>query len=182
MEKEALRKKYLSKRASLTIDDVKKASRVICEKLLNLPEIQVANTIAFYNPITNEPDLLSLIPDFLKQNKKVYFPRYESSKYVFTQVLDANNDFVKGKYGVLEPKKTNPGINLDTAKEIIDIWLVPGIVFDKRNHRIGFGKGYFDRFLNQAKGYKIGIGYSWQCIAKMPADKKDVQMDELILA
>ncbi|HEC88549.1 MAG TPA: 5-formyltetrahydrofolate cyclo-ligase, partial [Thermoplasmata archaeon] len=80
-----------------------------------------------------------------------------------------------GEYGILEPRKEFLRIENNA-----DIFIIPGIVFDEDGNRIGYGGGYFDRFLSDFKGKKIALAYEFQIIKKMPNEKHDVKMDFIV--
>lgn len=81
-----------------------------------------------------------------------------------------------GSFGIMEPQA-----DAFTDYEQIDLILVPGMAFDRHGHRLGRGKGYYDRFLSQAKDcYKIGVCFPFQLVDEVPTDEHDVRMDEII--
>lgn len=84
----------------------------------------------------------------------------------------------KGRFGILEPKNK---IRLKSFSKIAAV-IVPGIAFDKKGNRLGFGKGYFDKFLKKIKSdaLKIGLAFSFQVLKKIPTTKNDIKMDFII--
>ena len=88
----------------------------------------------------------------------------------------ARHDLQLGAYGLLEPTG-----ELFTVYDTIDVAIVPGMAFDAEGYRLGRGKGYYDRFLARVPYlYKIGLCFSWQMVDKVPHDKHDIVMDEVI--
>lgn len=81
----------------------------------------------------------------------------------------------KNGFGILEPSKIKK-----LSKNKIDIAIVPGIVFDKRCHRIGYGKGYYDRFLKNFNGTKIGLAFRMQITKKIEHKTHDVRLDYIL--
>ena len=93
------------------------------------------------------------------------------------QCCEMNNfdDLELGSYNILEPKKCRK-CNLDD----IDLIIVPGIVFDKQNNRIGYGGGFYDELLKRCKCLKIGIAFDFQIVDKIPADDRDIKVDKVV--
>ncbi len=135
--------------------------------------------IAGYFAHKNEIDLIKFYQDTLTKYE-LYFPRFDNNEYLFTKINNLDTDITNGKFNIREPKSNLPTISLIQAQSEIDLWLVPGIVFDINGHRIGFGRGYYDLFLAKAKGYKIGICFPWQIIKNLPVTSNDIKMDLLI--
>ena len=85
-------------------------------------------------------------------------------------------DLQAGAFGILEPTG-----KLFTDYEKIDVVVVPGMAFDKEGHRLGRGKGYYDRFLAKIRNtYKIGLCFPWQLVDNVPTDEHDILMDEIM--
>ena len=88
-------------------------------------------------------------------------------------VHDAAKDFVEGKFGILEPAAA---CELGELKRL-DLILVPGVAFDWQGHRLGRGKGYYDRLLGEVSGTTCGVGYDHQIIATIPVEPHDVRLN-----
>ena len=87
-------------------------------------------------------------------------------------------DLQKGAFGIMEPTGT-----LFTDYERIDVAIVPGVAFDRDGHRLGRGKGYYDRFLSKVPlVYKIGVRFPSRLMDEVPADEYDILMDEIVTA
>ncbi|MAH80946.1 MAG: 5-formyltetrahydrofolate cyclo-ligase, partial [Rickettsiales bacterium] len=96
-------------------------------------------------------------------------------KYIIVNVTSLN-ELTPGKFGIMEPKSSKEKKKIYTNQ----IWLVPGLGFDKAGNRIGFGKGIYDQLLSKSNNYKIGIGYDIQLIKKVPIEKHDIKMNTII--
>jgi len=131
-----------------------------------------------YRAFQNEVDLDSLFPALWKQHKRLCVPRVQGADIHAYEVHDLLEDFEIGYAGISEPRLTLPEINAAD----IDLILVPGCAFDTEGDRIGWGKGFYDRFLSQegCHGLKIAIGYNFQILQDIPAEKGDVRMDILV--
>ena len=132
-----------------------------------------------YSPLKNEIDVLPIGKNALEKNKNVAFPLCDSTKSTMTYhlVTDVDNDLKKGSFGILEPHSFLPEFNMKQTNAVI---LVPGLVFDKKGYRIGYGKGYYDRYLSSFKGTKIGICYSDFILDEVPRGRFDTSVDFII--
>jgi 5-formyltetrahydrofolate cyclo-ligase len=178
-QKSALRKEILQKRNSLSLPQISSKSKSIQEKLMGRIEFIESKSIGMYFPIGSEVQTNEIIRNALELEKIVLLPRvvlkdlhfFVVDKHDFEQDLFAVN-----KFGIKEPKKTN--MKLD----FIDLLIVPGIVFDCHGYRIGYGYGYYDKFMAEKKFSKsIGLAYDFQ-VAKSPIPKfeYDKRIDILI--
>ena len=172
MNKQILRNKY--KQIRKNIKDKEKLDSIIFNKIVSLKEYKKSNLILTYVSLKEEVDTIELIKHSLNRGKQVAVPKCEGNDIVFYYI---NNlyDLEEGKFGILEPK-TNEVVN----KFDNSICIIPGIAFDKENNRLGYGKGFYDRFLENYKGIKIGLTYR-ECICdKIDTDENDVKMDMII--
>ncbi len=176
MNKEELRKINKEKRRELLKDEINEKSIKASKVLLESNIYKTANTIMLYYPLGNEMDTSYIFKCALKDGKTVAFPITDVKTNELTAIVaDSNTQFSRGGYKIFEPNSNNV---IDKGK--IDVVIVPGIAFDKRGNRVGFGKGCYDRFLNGINAIKIGFGYEFQMTSEFLADKFDVCMDYLI--
>ena len=172
MNKQILRNKY--KEIRKNIDDKEEQANIIFNKVINLEEYKQNDLVLTYVSLKDEVDTIELIKYSLKIGKKVAVPKCEGYDIVF-YYINSLEDLEERSFGILEPK-TNEIVN-DFANSIC---IIPGVVFDKQNNRIGYGRGFYDRFLEKYKGVKIGLTYK-ECICdKIDADENDVKMDKVI--
>ena len=128
-----------------------------------------------YYPLGNETDTLYIFQRALIDNKTVVFPVTDIVTSEMTPVLaDNNTQFLKGAYSVFEPD------NKKVYNEKIDLVIVPGIAFDKRGFRVGFGKGCYDRFLEKTNTIKVGFCYDFQITDNIENDIFDIKMNYLV--
>ncbi|NPA40925.1 MAG: 5-formyltetrahydrofolate cyclo-ligase [Aquificae bacterium] len=172
--KEELRRELLKKRKSLISDDRTRKDGAILEHLLSLEELRQADKVLLYCAIQGEPDLTPLMETLINSGKKVVLPRVSGKDLELIEV-ETPSCLVKGSFGIPEPSFGKP-----VSPEEIDLAVVPGIAFDLRGYRIGFGKGYYDRLLKRVKAPKVGVAYSFQVVECIPADSWDVPIDILI--
>ena len=172
MNKQILRNKY--KQIRKHIKDKEKLDSIIFNKIISLKEYKQSKIILTYVSLKEEVDTMELIKDSLKKGKRVAVPKCEGNDIVFYYINNLE-DLEERSYGILEPK-TNEVVNdFDNS-----ICIVPGIAFDKTNNRIGYGKGFYDRFLEKYNGIKIGLTYR-ECICdKIDSESNDIKMDMII--
>ena len=132
--------------------------------------------------------LFSSLPDEISTREML--EKYAASKTVLLPVVDGDalllcpfhdfNQMRKGAYSISEPLDTSHPL---TDLSSIDLIIVPGLAFDKQGHRLGRGKGYYDRLLSRAdlqQAYKIGICFACQMVETIPTEKHDILMDKVI--
>jgi len=171
MKKEFLRKKYKEKRDNIKNKVTK--DNLIYQKVINNKDILSSKTLLIYISINSEVDTIKIINYFLYA-KNIAVPKIIDNDMFFCYVTNLN-DLTPGKYNIPEPTNENIVTDFDNA-----ICIVPGICYDKENYRIGYGKGYYDRFLSKNKIKTIGLCYKECMIEKIDNDKYDYKIDEVI--
>ena len=146
LDKQELRKKYTLIREKIT--NKKEKSAIIIDKIINNKTFINSKIIAIYKNLKNEVNTDELIEYSLKNNKIVVLPRVEDNELKFYRIFSLNDKFEKSKFGVEEPIKDKRYL---VDKNSIDLVIVPGLCFDMKNNRLGYGKGYYDRFLKDSK-------------------------------
>ena len=175
--KKVLRKQYLALRMSKSSSYLLESSKKIIDKLCASKEFLRAETIMVYVSFRNEVDTLPLIKMLLSQKKRVCVPLCNSSDCSMTaREITEFSDLSKGSYGILEPKETSPIV----SKNDIDFLIVPGCAFSQDGHRIGYGKGYYDRFLKETDAYTCGLCYDFCLLKTLPTEKTDVPLNMII--
>jgi len=177
--KEEIRKKTLSKRNQLSEKDRVIFSKIIFNKLIESQEYKKADRIAVYYPVGSEVQTLEIIRDALIKKKKVGLPRVINNDEIkFYQIIEKyleEVEFTQGKYGIME--------NIDSTVELdqIDLLIIPGVAFDDECNRIGYGKGYYDRFLGQNDiGFIVGLAFENQMVKYIPINELDQKVDCII--
>lgn len=169
--KDYLRNKYLSMRNELNKKKSDKFSENIIKKAINLIKKNKLSSIHCYLSIKNEVKTDKLFEYF--KDVKIYVP-VTKKKELKTALFQGRKNLIRKKFEILEPK--NPIIE-DVEPDVI---IVPGIVFDLKGNRIGYGKGYYDCFLSNKTGIKIGLCYDFQLYNSIPNEKHDIKMDIII--
>lgn len=172
MNKQILRNKYKEIRKNILNKEAE--NDVIFNKVINLEEYKKSNLILIYVSFKDEIDTIRLIKYSLKIGKRVAVPKCEGDNIVF-YYIDSLEDLEERSFGILEPKTNEAVSDFNNS-----ICIIPGIAFDNENNRIGYGRGFYDRFLENYNGVKIGLTYK-ECICyKIDVDKNDIKMDIII--
>jgi len=183
--KSTLRKQIIERRESLSRQQVEEKSRAVMNCLVSLPEFIKASTVMSYMDFRNEVRTREIIAFCLSNGKRVAAPRVDksggkgASKLVAYEIRDLEKDFEPGTFGLLEPRTDESRI---VAPEEVDLVLVPGVVFDRKGNRIGFGAGYYDRFLARTRNdcIKAAVAFDFQVLDEIPAEEHDIPMDIII--
>ena len=179
--KDNLRKNILIERKNMRIEDVTDFSNKIIDTIKELPEFKNSKNIMLYLSFNNEVNTYPLVKWCLDNDKTVIAPYcvQRSKEIVPYKITNLSNDLIKSTFGVMEP---NHNLLEKVNIEDIDLILVPGVAFDEHCNRIGFGAGYYDRFLcKKSKNTPaIGMAYNYQIIDKVPTDEYDVPLDFII--
>ena len=178
-QKSILRKEVLQKRNSLSNFQIARRSKLIQDKLIGSAEFIESKSIGVYLPVGSEVQTDHIIRNALELDKTVLLPRVIINELHFfiVEKHDYDHDsFDVNKFGIKEPKKTN--MKLD----FIDLLIVPGIVFDSHGYRIGYGYGYYDKFMAEKNFSKsIGLAYDFQVMKNpIPKFEFDKKIDILI--
>ncbi len=170
--KKELRKKYLLVRKN--ISDKLEKDKIILKKILNNKMVRKTKIILCYVSYNDEIDTLDLINELLK-SKIVAVPKIENNEMNF-YIISSINELKEGYFKILEPDNNNLLTNFN---ELVSI--TPGICFDKLGYRIGYGKGFYDKFYSEHSNiYKIGLCYKECMVDKIKKDKFDINVDEII--
>lgn len=143
-------------------------SYAIVKAIKKLDVFKRAESVMIYMPIKGEVDVRGLLSE-----KKIFLTPVTDGEDMYAAHL--SDQLIEGNFSVPEPKDKKP-----FDKDKIDAVIVPGIVFGKDFNRIGFGKGYYDKFLRDIKAVKIGVCYSFQTVDSIEAETHDVKLDYII--
>lgn len=169
--KQDIRKKYRIIRKEIKNKDIK--DNLIYQKIINHKKILNCETILIYVSTKEEIDTINIINYFLNK-KKIAVPKIVNNKMNFYYIHHLN-DLKLGYFNILEPTTNNLVTDFTNTVSI-----TPGICFSKNGYRIGYGKGYYDKFYQKHNVYKIGLCYK-ECLLKtIVYDKYDKKVDEII--
>ena len=180
-DRQSLRKRILEARDGLTAEVRHEKSEAVMEKFWNLPEMQQWSTLFMYVDFRSEVETLELINRCLDQGIRVAVPLVDAKAVRMIPLLikDPEQDLVSGYYDIPEPDPMKT-TKVDAGE--IDAAVIPGSVFDIRGGRLGYGGGYYDRFLvNDApQAKRIGFAFEMQIVEKVPVEPHDQPLDILI--
>lgn len=171
MMKKLLRSKYKEIRRSII--DKEDRDNIIFNKVINNTKVIEADTLLIYVSNEEEVDTISIIKHFLGK-KKVAVPRIDNGIMNF-YYINSLDELMEGYFGILEPTTNNIVKDFNNAVSI-----TPGICFSYDLYRIGYGKGYYDKFYSNHGVYKIGLCYSNCLIDKIDNDRYDIKVNEII--
>lgn len=175
MKKEDLRKLGKIKRREMSEKEVLGKSKKAAEFFLNSEIYKKAKVIMLYYPLGNETDTSAVLESALIEGKTVIYPITDINTNEITPIIiNSETQFKKGAYSVFEP------VEKIVYNGKIDVILVPGIAFDKSGFRVGFGKGCYDRFLENSAALKVGFCYDFQIADKIDYDEYDIKMNYLV--
>ena len=178
MTKEQIRKILREKRKKQTIFKKTKSDQKICTALEKLQEFQNAKSVLFYQAIEPEGEITvtGLIKKYIHK-KKILLPRsnHKKNELEICQIQDLTNLEI-GRHGIREPQKHCTIIHPSK----IDLVIVPGIAFDMKGYGIGFGKGFYDRFLKKISCPVIALAYNFQIVQSIPGEKHDMKINTIV--
>lgn len=176
-DKNTLRKSYKKIRKDMTLFQRRIYDMQIFENVIKLDAFKNSNKVLVYISSEIEVDTFAIICYALKMGKKVFAPKCVSdSNDMFFYEIKSFDDLEQGSFKIFEPK--------EYCQMIVDFndtcCIVPALAYDKRGYRLGFGKGFYDKFLCKFSGEKIGICYDNCVCSKLPNDEFDVSVDWLV--
>ncbi len=178
MPKRSLRSQLLAQRRALSHESWYASSCAAQRNLLSLDEYVRAECIALYAPTHNETDTGLILADAFQTGKQVLYPAVCGHHMVLRRV-ERIEELQEGAFGILEPCPTG----IDHQADEADLIVVPGVAFDLSGHRIGYGKGFYDRFLQHpdCTAHHIGLCHDFQLTdGAIPADVHDIPMEIVV--
>lgn len=177
--KKDIRRLIKQKRDELTKGEKENLDQIIFKKVINSREYIEAKRIFVFVSYQSEVDTHRIIKWVLKDGKELCVPKIMSKEEGMAIVkIETFEDLELGAYGILEPKY----ISTKVEEASIDLALLPGIAFDRHGGRVGYGGGYYDRFLKKARNdsKKIALAYSFQILKEVPMEEYDVFIGGII--
>jgi 5-formyltetrahydrofolate cyclo-ligase len=178
-QKSILRKEILHKRNALSQFEISAKSKLIQTNLIRTPEFMESKSIGLYLPIGSEVETWDIISHILNSGMTLLLPRIVTNniRYHIVEQNDFDKDlFEMNRFGIKEPKITNGSV------DFIDMLIVPGIAFDFYGYRVGYGYGYYDKYLTNKKYSKcFSLAYDFQFIKnRIPIFAYDQKIDALV--
>lgn len=180
MNKNELRKYIREQKRHFTQQQLGEMSFRIMSQLLQHPRVKEAETLLMYHSLPDEVDTHSTLDQLLAMGKKVLLPKVISDTEMTIHEYTGPDSLVPSEpYGILEPD--TPELSIVNCQLSIPLVVVPGMAFDSKMHRLGRGKGYYDRFLSRVPNiYKIGVCFPFQFVDEVPSEPTDILMDDII--
>ena len=183
-DKESLRKEVISQRNSLSEEEIAQNSKAICKAIYEMDEYKEADIILAYMSFGSEASLKELITNAKKAGKKVYIPKITNKSPNKREMKFYLHDgrFTKGAFGIQEPKNTGDMKVYDAELEYMldknrkTLVIMPAVAFDINRNRLGYGGGYYDRFVATVKDYPvtlIAVGFDCQIVDSVPSEEYD---------
>ena len=187
--KKALRKELLAKRDALTGAEQERAKVLITERIIGHQWFYLSNVILGFVSYGSEICTLEILEEALKKGKKVYVPRIERDGQSDEGTMEfyrirSLEELKEGYKGILEPDGSSEKYVYDADEAKETLILVPGVGFDPYRNRMGYGKGFYDKFLADKEDLQIrsiGIGHVCQRVDEIPIDENDIKPYQVIL-
>ncbi len=179
LSKDQIRREILRIRNSLSENEMVVNSNIISNMVISTKEYKKSSSIGIYFPIGSEVNTIEIIKHSLATKRIIGLPRIiDSNKILFFKIIENSFEDIKmtkGKYGILENSMS------DFIITKMDLLIVPGIAFDLQGNRIGYGKGYYDRFLSKLKANNImALAFENQIIDKVPKTQNDIPVNVIV--
>lgn len=179
-QKDDIRAEYSARRAAMDRAEKQRKDDAICRAALSLVSFRYAEFVLLYAALENEIDVSKIAVEALARGKKIAFPRCDKETHTMRyHIVTSLDELQKDAYGILEPPKDNPVY--DPEKDLGSaICFVPGLVYDRAGYRLGYGKGFYDRYLSAFSGCTLGVVYSDYILPTVPRGRYDVSVNILL--
>lgn len=192
MDKQELRKEIRNRKRQFSQDQLGELSLSAISKLRKHPKVMAAHTLLLYYSLPDEVNTHEWIDELVAEGKRVLLPVVVNDKDMVIREYTGKHDLAEGSFHIMEPiGKLFP----EEKYPEIEVAIIPGMSFDDTGHRLGRGKGYYDRFLTKLQGmegnhcerkeadgtevYKIGICFGFQKLQEIPFESHDILVDEV---
>ena len=179
--KAEIRKRILEIRKALTSEEVAAKSEAILQKVLKTPEYMEADNILLYADYNHEVMTRGIFEDAIMRKKRVYFPKSDklTNTMHFYQTVSVKQ-LEKGFMGIPEPKE-NMQLCYKFNPDEDTLVILPGVAFDTRGFRLGYGKGFYDKFLsNKRQLSTMALAFACQIVEELPSEEHDIKMDKIV--
>ena len=180
--KSEIRHRILQLRDNLSPADRKKSQILVTDRIIGHQWYYKAEELLIFISNGSEIDTKEIIEDAFHHGKKVFVPKVMGETMEFIKIAKGE-ELIPGYKGILEPEltKSSERFEYDNAKQNKVLMIMPGAAFDLTRNRIGYGKGFYDRYLQDKEGlHTIAIGFDCQMVAKIMASEQDVKPDQVI--
>lgn len=175
--KKKIREKFLKIRKNKYFELNEKNKSFISSEIKKICIQKKISRLGFYYPINFEIDIVKVISKIKIKNLKVYLPVVEKKNLMSFREWKSSEPFYVNRFGILEPNKNNKKVKPQMV-------IVPLVAYDQNKNRLGYGRGFYDRFLNkisnQKKVLSLGMAFSFQRVKKIPTEKHDKKLDYIL--
>ncbi len=176
-KKSDIRSRLLEMREQLGDGEVRQAGEAVTRRLTETDFYQRATCFSCYVSVRNEVNTHTLIRFAIEAGKRVAVPVLTSERgEMIHREIDSLENLEPNPLGLLEPPE---GAGAHVLPEAFDLIVVPVVAFDRRGYRIGFGGGYYDRFLAGTSALKVGLAYDFQRLDEVPSGPQDQRLDRV---
>lgn len=177
MTKQELRQFIRAQKRQYTAAQLTALSEKICNRVLASAWWQEAGTLLLYYPLADEVDVRPMIKEAYESGRKILLPVVKGEELEL-HLYEGESSLSEGAFGIMEP---TGHLFPEELYPQIQLAIVPGMAFDRSGHRLGRGKGYYDRLLPKLVKTKfVGICFPFQLLEEVPADAHDVPVKEVI--
>lgn len=179
-EKDAIRKDCSDKRNAIDKEIHKSMDEKICQTATSLVSFRYADIILLYAPIKSEIDVMPIFHEAIRQGKRVAFPRCNVEERTMKfHFVSSEDELSPCAYGIREPSEDAPVYDPSEERGGA-VCYVPGLAFDAYGYRLGYGKGYYDKFMHTFNGCTIGVVYSEFILPSLPKGRFDKHCDVML--
>lgn len=177
--KKELRDAALLKRSAIPSDIRREYSSKICSTIMSLASYRHSDIILAYYPMNSEVDIKPLILSALSSGKRIALPCcHRDEKCMHFSFISSLDGLCKGKYSIPEPPSDAP--IYQTSDMHSSLMIIPALLYDKKGYRIGYGGGYYDRFIRDYHGATAGLVFSEFVVDSLPVGKFDISVDYIV--
>ena len=176
-EKKQLRRQVRERLEALTPQERQRSDDALFARFLALPQVAEADTVfAFWGVPGREPDTARLVRELVRRGKTAALPRMLPGRRMEARRFDPDRPLLPAAFGISEPGEDCPLLE----PEHIDLALVPAVCYDRRGYRLGFGGGYYDRWLKDFSGFTVGLCREIVLQDRVPVEPHDARVDFLL--
>jgi len=173
--KDKLRQEMIRERKQIPAEKRVAANQAIAHSVITFPSFMEAFRVCLYLSRPEEVESWVLLEELLKTKEMVIVPKVVGDSLTL-HTIASKNDLSLQSFGIWEPTENAR----EVSRDLVDLFIVPGVVFDRHGYRIGWGRGYYDKLLSGSIVPKIGLAYDTQVVAEVPHTSYDVPMTAVI--
>lgn len=177
--KAELRRRFKATLESLDAAEAARDAEAAADRLLALTEVAGSEALLTCLSFGREIDTWRLSERLAAQGKRIYVPRAEPATRTLT-VHRYPCELETLSFGLRQPVASAPALADSSIEATVDVAIVVGLAFDRHGHRLGYGRGYFDRFLAARRIFRVALAFDQQLVDELPAEPHDVRFDVIV--